>query len=112
MFSSRESLSGFGSFALATVQLHVESCGTAGSCGGGFQAYPAWIPEAFQAGLGSPMRSIPKTSSSSNQARFSFAGGPPAILLGGYEPETDPYDPCHPTIGREECEEPPPFWDC
>ena len=73
MFSSRESLSGFGSFALATVQLHVESCGTAGSCGGGLQAYPAWIPEAFQAGLGSPMRSIPKTSSSSNQARFSFA---------------------------------------
>ena len=40
------------------------------------------------------------------------AGGPPAILLGGYEPETDPYDPCQTTIGREECEEPPPFWDC
>lgn len=28
-----------------------------------------------EAGLGSPMRSIPKTSSSSNDARFSFAGG-------------------------------------
>jgi len=64
---------GNGSFALPTVQLHVESCGTAGSCGGGLQAYPAWIPEAFEAGLGSPMRSIPKTNSSSNQARFSFA---------------------------------------